>query len=98
MSITAGWLILAVIVLKLLLRKTPRWICCLLWGLVAVRLICSVSLESIFSLIPRSETIQQDIAISENPSIDSGIGVVDNVVNPVLRESFIPQPEVSGLI
>lgn len=91
MSITAGWLILAVILLRLLFRKAPKWISCLLWVLVALRLICSVSLESIFSLIPSGETIQHDTVVSANPSINSGVGLVDNVVNPVLRESFRPQ-------
>ena len=46
MSVAAGWLILAVLVLRLLLKKAPRWITCLLWALVAVRLVCPVSLQS----------------------------------------------------
>lgn len=96
MSITAGWLILAVILLRLLFRKAPKWISCLLWALVALRLICPVSLESIFSLIPSGETIQHDTVVSANPSINSGVGLVDNVVNPVLRESFRPQ-SVAGV-
>ena len=46
MSVAAGWLILAVLVLRLLLKKAPRWITCLLWALVAVRLVCPVSFLS----------------------------------------------------
>ena len=46
MSVAAGWLILAVLVLRLLLKRAPRWITCLLWALVAVRLVCPVSLPS----------------------------------------------------
>ena len=57
MSITASWMILAVILARLLLKKVPKWITCLLWGLGAVRLICPFSFESIFSLIPSSQTI-----------------------------------------
>ncbi|MBQ9910501.1 MAG: peptidase M56, partial [Lachnospiraceae bacterium] len=57
MSITASWLILAVIMARLLLRKAPKWVPCVLWGLVAVRLICPFSLKSVFSLIPSSETV-----------------------------------------
>lgn len=92
MGIAAGWLILAVIVLRLVLRRAPRWMICLLWGLVAVRLICPVSLQSIFSLIPSRETVRQEIVFSESPAIQSGIRLVDHVVNPVLQESFAPQP------
>ena len=54
MSLSASWLVLAVIALRLLLRRAPRWISCLLWALVAVRLICPFSLESIYSLLPQT--------------------------------------------
>ena len=55
LSLTASWLVLAVLVLRLLLQKAPRWSFCLLWGLVALRLMFPFSLESPFSLVPRSE-------------------------------------------
>ena len=51
MSIAAGWLILAVILLRVLLKRVPKWIYCLLWGIVAVRLICPFSIESIYSCL-----------------------------------------------
>lgn len=57
MSIAASWLIVAVIILRLVLKKAPKWINCLLWGLVAIRLVCPVSFESTFSLVPSAETI-----------------------------------------
>ncbi len=90
MSITAGWLVLAVVVLRLLLRKAPRAITCALWGLVAVRLIFPVSIESVLSLIPSAETVPEDILYTELPTIDSGLPIVNNVVNPVLSETFAP--------
>lgn len=96
MSIAAGWLILAVICLRLVLRRAPRWMICILWGVVAVRLLCPISLKSIFSLIPSGETIRQEVvfseAITETPVIQSGIRLVDHAVNPVLQESFAPGP------
>lgn len=92
MSITAGWLILAVIVLRFLLRKAPKWISCLLWALVAIRLLCPFSFESIFSVVPSSETIHHDTVISAKPEIDSGVALVDNAVNPVISEAFAPKP------
>ena len=76
MSITASWMILAVILARLLLKKAPKWITCLLWGLVAVRLICPFSFESIFSLIPSSQTIPSNIALQQEPAINSGITIV----------------------
>lgn len=94
-SINAGWLILAVILLRILLKKAPKWMMCLLWGCVAFRLICPFSMESIFSLIPSRETLPSETVISASPRIDSGIGMVDNVINPVLQESFTPSVEES---
>ena len=90
MSITAGWLILAVILARLLLKNAPRRIVCLLWALAAVRLICPFSFQSVFSLIPSSETIPSDIALAQSPAIDSGIAAIDDAVNPVIAESFTP--------
>lgn len=100
MSIAASWLILAVLLLRLLLKKTPKWIHCLLWGFVAVRLICPFSIESAYSLIPSAKTVQtnkitdEDGHISQNiPMIDNRVPVVSNVVNPILRETFISEEE-----
>jgi len=70
MSISASWLVLAVLVLRLLLKKAPRWIHVALWALVAVRLICPVSLESVFSLIPSTQTVPEEIFYLE-PPLDS---------------------------
>ena len=39
MSISAGWIVLAVLVLRILLKRAPKWITVLLWGIVALRLI-----------------------------------------------------------
>lgn len=47
MSIAATWLILAVLILRVLLKKTPKWMNCILWGIVAVRLVCPFSFEYI---------------------------------------------------
>ncbi|MBR5524708.1 MAG: M56 family metallopeptidase, partial [Clostridia bacterium] len=95
MSITAGWLVLAVVVLRLLLKKAPRWIVCLLWVLVGVRLICPVSIESVLSLIPSGETVPTDTFFYDTPVIDSGVPIVDSVINPVLSETMPPTLENS---
>ena len=86
MSITASWLILAVVLARLLLKKAPKWVFCLLWGLVAIRLVCPFSLESSLSLIPSSETIPANIEMQQKPVIDSGITIIDETVNPIMTE------------
>ena len=71
MSITASWLVLAVIAVRFLFKKTPKWILCLLWAFVAVRLICPVSIESSLSLIPNTQPLGQEIifaAETEKPA------------------------------
>lgn len=96
MSLTAGWIVLAVLVLRLLLQKAPKWINCLLWGVVGLRLIFPFSIESLFSLIPSAEPLPSDLPVAQVPVIDSGFEVIDGVVNPILSESFAPTPEVSA--
>ena len=90
MSITASWLVLAIIVVRLIFKKAPKWILCLLWGLVAVRLICPFSIESAMSLIPSAEPLPQEIIYTAEPQIHSGVTVIDNAVNPVLESSMTP--------
>lgn len=93
MSISASWLIFAVLLLRLLLKKAPKWINVLLWGVVAVRLICPFSFESVLSLIPSPQTINPEIALN-SPVIDSGVTIIDNVINPIISEATISiQPE-----
>lgn len=96
MSITAGWLILAVLGIRLLFRRIPKWITCLLWGVVAIRLIFPFSIESAFSLLPSAEPIRTSTMVEGErmpyvPSVDSHIGVVEDTVNPLLAETFAYQ-------
>lgn len=95
MSITASWLIIAVIVLRVLLKKAPKAIRCLLWGLVAIKLVCPFSLESVLSLIPSPQTVSPDILLSPSPSIESGIPAVNGAVNTVLAKTLTPSAEQS---
>lgn len=90
MSIAAGWLILAVLILRLVLKKAPKWIRMLLWGTVGLRLVLPFRIESAFSLIPSAETIRPEIMMSARPAVQSGIKTVDGIVNPILEKSFAP--------
>ena len=96
MSISTLWLILAVIVLRLILKRSPKWIHVLFWALVAFRLICPVSLESALSLIPSAQTVAPEIMLSPSPSVDTGIGILNDAVNPIIQSSFTPKPYASA--
>lgn len=96
MSIAAGYLILAVLLLRLILRRAPKAVRLLLWGLVAFRLACPFSLESVLSLIPSGETVPQTIIVDHSPAIDSGIPLVNQAVNPLLSGAFAPEPVTSA--
>lgn len=90
MSITASWLVLAVVVLRLLLKKAPKALVVVMWALVGIRLICPFSFESVLSLIPSAETIPSDIIYSNTPVIQSGISSLDSTVNPIISETLAP--------
>ena len=83
MSISASWIVLAVLLLRLLLKKAPKWITVLLWGVVGLRLIMPFSLESVFSLIPSGETISK-APDAPRPHFESGVAIIDNQVNDYL--------------
>ena len=85
MSITATWIALAVLVCRVFLQKAPKWTVCLLWAMVAVRLLIPGFWESDLSLVPSVQVIPEDIAVSEYPAIHMGISMINNAVNPVLR-------------
>lgn len=59
-GISAGYVILAVIVLRLLFRKSPRWVMGILWALVAIRLICPIVVESPFSVVPKGPLFDKE--------------------------------------
>jgi len=95
-GIAAGWLVLAVVLVRTLLRRAPKWADVLLWGMVALRLVLPFSIESTLSLLPSTETIRPEVVqYDPAPTITSGVSVIDNAVNPVLRESFAADPAAS---
>ncbi len=96
MSVTAGWIILAVTILRAVLKKAPRWIRCALWGIAGLRLVIPVFFESRASLIPSPETVSPSIVYSELPGITSGIPAINHAVNPVISRTFTPVPPGAG--
>ena len=95
MSVAAGWTVVAVLLLRLLFKKAPKWLTVLLWGMVAVRLLCPVSLESVWSLIPSAETVSPQL-LTREPVLNTGIAPLDETLNPLLQHAEIPvAPEKS---
>ena len=92
LSITTGWLVLAVLALRLLLRRAPKSVLCAMWGLVALRLLFPVSIESPLSLIPAAKTLPETVRTVAQPEIYSGVAVIDRVVNPVLANTLAAAP------
>lgn len=91
MSLNASWLILAVIIVRVFLKKSPKWVSCLLWGLVAFRLICPFTIHSMLSLLPSDEVVPSNIMMQQNPQIYSGVRLFDNTVNPIVESAFTPE-------
>ena len=88
MSISASWLILAVLILRLVLKKAPKWVYVLLWGIVAVRLTCPFSFESALSLIPSAETFPEKIISGPSFDVQTGITPIDNRINDYLGDRY----------
>ena len=89
LSISASWLILAVLVLRVVLKKAPKWVMPLLWGVVALRLVCLFSIESALSLIPSAETIPSEIVTETREPVlyeQATLGIVTNPTLPSAAE------------
>jgi len=80
-SISASWLILAVIGLRIFLKKAPKWVNVALWGIVALRLLMPFSIESAFSLIPSAETVSSQV-LQAGPVVGQQSAYLEIVTNP----------------
>ena len=96
MSIAAGWLILAVVVLRFVLKKAPKRFVLLLWAVVGLRLALPWSIESALSLIPSAATLPEGIMMERTPSLDTGIPALNNAINPGFAAAFAPEPAASA--
>ena len=93
-SFAASWVVLAIVLARLLLKKAPRWMVCGLWALVAVRLIFG-GIEAPFSLLPSDQIIPPESQYALSPTIHSGISSIDNAINPVYSEALRANPTAS---
>ena len=90
-SITAAWFVFAVMIFRVLFRNAPKALRVSLWALVGIRLIFPFSIESIFSMVPSAETIPEEIFYAAEPTIHSGVGILNSAVNPILSTSLAPE-------
>ena len=92
MSISASYAVLVILLLRLLLKKAPKWISAALWSIAAFRLVCPFSVESVVSLIPSAEVVSPDIMMDRTPTVNTGIPILNGTLNPIITESFAPNP------
>src|SRR5690554_3660025 len=96
MSLTASYVILIVILVRLLLKKAPKYISYTLWIVVAFRLIIPFTLESSYSLMPSKSNVDyipHDIIYQGNPQINSGVDRIDTFVN-----NSLPAPTIEASV
>ena len=96
MSVSASWLVLVVLALRFLLKKAPKWVNVLLWGLVAIRLICPISIESSLSLIPDWQIGMHDIVDDYQPAANGQ--VIDSEGNVILEKELNTGTGATGQI
>ena len=96
MGIAASWLILAVVVLRILLKRAPKRFRLLLWAAVGLRLVLPVSIESALSLIPSTQTLPEDVMYAAAPELNTGIAALNDAINPAFTAAFAPEPAASA--
>ena len=96
MGIAASWLILAVVVLRILLKRAPKRFRLLLWAVVGLRLVLPVSIESALSLVPSAQTLPEGVMYAAAPELNTGIAALNDAINPAFTTAFAPEPAASA--
>lgn len=96
MGIAASWLILAVVVLRILLKRAPKRFRLLLWAAVGLRLVLPVSIESALSLVPSAQTLPEGVMYAAAPELNTGIAALNDAINPAFTAAFAPEPAASA--
>lgn len=94
-AVTAGWLVLAVLLVRLLLKKAPAWIKCALWAIVGLRLVWPFEIESVLSAVPSTQTIPPAALYDPVPEVHTGINYLNSAINPGFAQTFQPVPSAS---
>jgi len=98
MSVAAGWLVLAVLIVRTLLKKAPRALVCVLWALVGIRLVCPFSFESGLSLIPRTEPVTISAASFRFPVAGTTVETPSQVVDIYYESGIAPSIHPDGVM
>lgn len=88
MSFAASWLILAVVLLRVVLREAPKWINVLLWGAVAIRLLCPITIENNLSMVPSAEVFPNEVVSGPSFDVNTGFNIVDTQINDYLGDRY----------
>lgn len=101
MSISASWLIAAVILIRILMKRAPKGFRYVLWALVAVRLLCPTFIETDFSLVPSQdvvERVEEKLGPMEPQRLeipDKNGGIQNNVTSNDVTQNNVPQNTVT---
>ena len=94
-AITVSALIIAIIMVRALGKKMPKWITCMLWMIVAVKLIVPVQFESTLSMIPERKPILSEIVMRKEYASDL---TTDNSQENSFKTSGVGVSTGTGLI
>ncbi|WP_143319752.1 M56 family metallopeptidase [Clostridium sp. HBUAS56010] len=100
MSIAASIVAVAVMLVRVPLKKAPKIFSYVLWAVVFLRLICPLKFESSASLMPiNAEIIPPTVTTTTKPQINSGIVAVDEdeQVN-LFMERAMPQADYTASV
>ena len=81
LSIAAGWIIIAVILLRTVMRRSPKYMRCVLWGIVGLRLCLPFTLESKLSLVPQADAVSSRVTAITAVSQTGGLPKVQNIAS-----------------
>ena len=90
-SLSASLLILAIALVRAIFKRAPRWLYTVLWALVGVRLTVPIDIESIFSLVPSRITVSENITDARHPTVDTGVPVINEMINPGMQTALAPE-------
>ena len=95
MSVTAGVTALAVMLARAAFKKLPKWLTCLLWVPVGLRLALPFTWESALSLIPRASTVRETVGQFTETAGTASPAPVDGSTEYFAVSNFIPPTPVS---
>ena len=82
LSITASIVVVAVLLLRLGMKKAPKWISAALWVFVGLRLIFTFAVERHISIIPSIDTFSiQSTPSAESFKVHTGVNAINSAVN-----------------